>query len=166
MRLDVVSTTLQVEILWLQNVVIDDFDFDEFPWQVFDELAQFGASNTVCAIYCDGTVRLAMLHRLLEGGRELLVVSILADIPIRVLCSLGIHATDEIMQLWCREEFVVGVFGTGGLERIHKARNKSSTGCACIAGVDDARGSIGVDLEVGLKFLVEMDQVLVRRRIG
>ena len=133
---------------------------------MFDEFAKFGTSNTVCTVNGDGAICFAMLHRLLEGSRKFLVVSVLANIAVRVLCPLGIHTTDEVVQLRCREKLVIGVFGIDSLEGIYKTCNKGSTGCACITGEDDASMCIRVDLEVGLKFLVLVDQVLIRRCIG
>jgi len=95
---------LVVQALWLDNVVIDDFDLKPtIRWggQMFDQLPQLWPSYTVCTVDSDRSIELLASHRSFERGRCFLIVSLLGRFAILIRGALGVQATGDVVELRC-----------------------------------------------------------------
>jgi hypothetical protein len=102
-----------------------------------------------------------VLHGRLERCRQLLIVTLLANLAILVLCAFGVDAANEIVQLRCGKDLVVGIFDFGGTESVYERSDKRRARSTGVAGEYYAGGGVVVNFEVGCKFLVEGEESLV-----
>ncbi len=65
------------------------------------------------------------------------------------------------MKLWGREEVVVGVFGTGSLERINEGIDEWRARSTCVAGKYNAGRDFGLYFQVDLQLVVLLNKGLV-----
>lgn len=150
-----------VETGWVDHVVVDHLDVDGGA-QELDEFPQLRASNTIGTIDSQRSLYLDSPHDLLEGLRQLLIVTLLGRLAVLVLCSEGVLAAHDIVELRGGHVLEVDEFDLGcgqrGIEHSHQARTRG-TG---IASKDHSSRVGHLDIDFLHEFIVDVGNGLQR----
>lgn len=95
-----------IQTLWLDDIVVDDFDFKATfrgRRQILDELPQLRSAHSICAIDSDWPVELLSPCCSFECRSCLLVVSLLGWFTIFIGCANRVQTAGDVMELWCGE---------------------------------------------------------------
>ena len=159
-----------VQALGLVNVIVDDLDIETTigirRWKVFEQLTQLRASDTVCAVNSQVTLRLGVFHGLLVSSSQLLVVALLADLAVLILSTLCVDTADQVVKLRGGEDLVVGDFGIGGSQSIVKASNQAGARGTSVTSKDDSGRGVEVDLERLHELVVDLNDMVVGFGVG
>ena len=128
---------------------------------MFDEFAEFRATNTVGTVNRHRPLELAPLHGGLEGCCQLLTITLLSGFAVLVKATFGINASGKVVQLRRSQNLVIGRICTSGIQRFDKRRNEMWSRSSSIPSVDDPRFRLGLDPQFVGKSLVSLDQSLI-----
>ena len=130
-----------VQTLRLDNIVVDNFDLKATIGggrQIFDELPQLRSAYSVCTIDSDWPIELASTRRSFECRSYFLVISFLSWFTVFIRCVFSIQTAGDIMELWCRKQFVVGILRTRRFKSCKKGRNEAGSRSSSVSCKNDS----------------------------
>lgn len=161
------DTYVQIEHLGPQHIVVDNLDVeaDLVLGNVLEKLGQLRPAHTIRTVHDKRAVDSPALDRAHKRLSELLVVPHLADLAKRQRGPLAVGGAHQIVQLRGSEDLVVDILGSGSLEGVDEGGNQLVAGGPGVAAVDDLRGGLEVDLQLGGQLVVDGDELLVARGV-
>ena len=155
------DTYVKVKTVRVDHIIVDHLDVKS-SIQILHQLAQLRATNTVGAVDSQRALDLNAAHDLLERVCELLVVALLGGLTVLVLCSKGVLAADNVVELRGGHIFPVDELdlgsGQGGAQNAHEAGARGTS----IAGKDDA-GRVGhFDIDFLHELIVDIGDLIER----
>lgn len=121
---------LEVQAVGVDHIVVDHLDV-KARVKVLHQLPQLGTSNTVGAVNSQIALNLDTAHDLLERLRKLLIVALLRGLAIFILCSKGVLAAHDVVELRSGHVLEIDEFDLGCSERsikdAHQTRSRSTS---------------------------------------
>lgn len=152
---------VEVQAVGVDNIVVDNLDL-EIGLQDLHQLAQLGTSNTIGTVNGQGSLDLDAAHNLLERLRKLLVVALLRWLAILVLCSEGVLAADDVVELGSGHVLEVDELDLGGSQGGVQDAHEAGTGGTSVAGEDHTGGVGHLDIDLLHEFVVDISDGLQR----
>lgn len=161
------DTYVEVQDLRAKNVIVDDLDIpvDLVLGNIFEELLELRTSDTVGAVDDQGAVDSPALQGANESIGQLMVVSDFADLAVGGRGAFGVGRADQVVQLRSCQDLVVDKLRLSCLQSGGKSRHKGVSGGSSVAAINHLGGGSQIDLEVGRKLVVILNEVFGARGV-
>lgn len=162
------TTYLIVQTLWLDDIVIDDFDLQATfrgRGQILDELSQLRSTYPICTIDSDWPIELPSPCRNFECGSYFLVVSLLGWFTIFVRCAFRVQTAGDVMKLWGGKQFIVGIVRTRRLKSCRKGRNETRSRSSSVSCKHHSCFDLCFDVQIACKLNKYFQESLIGGRI-
>ena len=164
MHTQTIFTYLMIQTLWLDDIVVDDFDFKATfrgRRQVLDEFPQLGSAYPIGTIDGNWPIEFSSPRRSFECRSYFLVVSLLGWFTIFVRCAFRIQTTCDVMELGCGKKFVVGIVRTRRLKSCKEGRNEARSRSSSISCKHHSRFGLRFDMQILCELVVGFQESLV-----
>lgn len=154
---------LKVQTVRVDNIVIDDLDIKAAllsARQMLNGFPQLRATDAICTINSQATIDLDAPHHSLESLGKLLIIALLGRLTVFVLCSKGVLATDNIVQLRCGHILQIDKLdlcsGKCSIEHTNQTRARRTS----VTGKDHTSGILHVDIDLFDQLIVNIADLL------
>lgn len=154
---------LKVQAVRVDNIVIDDLDIKAAllsAGQILNGFPQLRATNAVCTINSQAAIDLDAPHHSLESLGKLLIIALLGRLTVFVLCSKGVLAADDIVQLRRGHVLQIDKLDLCSAKCSIEHTNQTRARGTSVTGKDHTSGVLHVDIDLFDQLIVNIGDLL------